>query len=165
MSVVTEADYFALGSRTARTELWDGNLVIRPRETPRHELCVSAVAGALRVGLTDLQVLPGVAVRLGPGRIALPDLVVAHVVDLDEPVIDAAAVRLICEIVSPASAMLDRVLKMHGYAAAGIPCYLVADPELGALHSHELSGGTYVPGPVMQLVQVTGGLFGPRERR
>jgi hypothetical protein len=48
------------------------------------------------------------------------------------------------------------VLKMHAYAAAGIPCYLVAEPEEGALHSHELSGDRYLPGPMMRLVQVTG---------
>jgi hypothetical protein len=138
------------------SEYWDGNVVSRPRETPRHEQCVSALANALRVGLTDLQVLSGVAVRLGPGRIALPDLIVAGPVDLDDPVVDADAVRLVCEVVSPASAVLDRVLKMYGYAAAGIPCYLVAEPDQGALHSHELRGDSYVTGTVMQLAQVTG---------
>ena len=136
------------------SEYWDGNVLLRPRETPRHEQCVSALATALRVGLTDLHVVSGVALRLGPGRIALPDLVVAGPIDLDDPVVDADAVRLVCEVVSPASAVLDRVLKMHGYAAAGIPCYLVAEPDQGALHSHELRGDTYVAGSVMQLAQV-----------
>jgi hypothetical protein len=112
---------------------------------------VSALANALRVGLTDLQVRSGVAVRLGPARIVLPDLVVAGPVDLDHPVVEADAVRLVCEVVSPASAVLDRVLKMHGYAAAGIPCYLVAEPDCGALQSHELRGDTYVTGTIMQL--------------
>jgi hypothetical protein len=138
------------------TEWWDGAVVIRPRDTPRHELCVTALGNALRVGLTDLQVLSGVAVRLGPGRIALPDLVVTGAVDLDEPVVEADAVRLVCEVVSPTSAVMDRVLKMYAYAAAGISCYLVAEPDLGALHSHELRGDRYVTGAVMQLVQVTG---------
>jgi len=123
---------------------------------------VSALANALRVGLTDLQVLSGVAVRLGPDRIVLPDLIVAGPIDLDEPVVDADAVRLVCEVVSPASAVLDQVLKMHGYAAAGIPCYLVAEPDRGALHSHELRGGTYVTGSVVQLVQASGVDFGPQ---
>jgi Uma2 family endonuclease len=58
-------------------------------------------------------------------------------IDLDDPVVDADAVRLVCEVVSPTSAVLDRVLKMHGYAAAGIPCYLVAEPDRGSLHSHD----------------------------
>ena len=133
------------------SEYWDGNVVLRPRETPRHEQCVSALANALRVGLTDLQVLSGVAVRLGPDRITLPDLIVSGSVDLDDPVVDADVVRLVCEVVSPASAVLDRVLKMHGYAAAGIPCYLVAEPDRGALHSYELRGDRYVTGTVIDL--------------
>jgi Uma2 family endonuclease len=156
MTIVPDSDYFSHSARSAGTELWDGNLLVRPRETPRHELCLSALAGALRIGLTGLHVLTGVAVRLGPGRVALPDLVITSAIDLDEPVVTADAVRLICEVVSPASAVMDRVLKMHGYAAAGIPCYLVAEPEEGALHSNELSGDRYLPGPMMQLVQVTG---------
>jgi hypothetical protein len=155
MTVATESDYLAQPPR-AGTELWDGNMLVRPRENPRHELCVSALAGALRVGLTGLHVLTGVAVRLGPGRIAIPDLVITTGIDLDEPVVPAEAVRLICEVVSPASAVLDRVLKMHGYAEAGVPCYLVAELEQGALHSYELAGDRYLPGPMMQLVQVTG---------
>jgi Uma2 family endonuclease len=85
----------------------------------------------------------------------LPDLIVAGPIDLDDPVVDADAVRLVCEVVSPASAVLDRVLKMHAYAAAGIPCYLVAEPDRGSLHSHELRGDTYVTGSVMQLAEVT----------
>ena len=138
------------------SEYWDGSVVVRPGETLRHEQCVSALAAALRVGLTDLHVVSGVALRLGPGRIALPDLVVAGPIDLDDPVVDADAVQLVCEVVSPTTAVLDRVLKMHGYAAAGIPCYLVAEPDRGALHSHELRGDTYVTGSVMHLAQVTG---------
>ncbi len=148
---------------TLCTEWWDGNLLVRPRETSRHELCVTALAKALRVGLTDLQVLSGVPVRLGPDRIAVPDLVVTCAVDLDQPMIDAGAIRLVAEVVSPASAVLDQVLKMHGYAAAGIPCYLLAEPERGAVHSHELRGGTYVTGSVVHLVQVSGGDFGPQD--
>lgn len=160
MTVATEADYLALGCRTSATELWDGNLIVRPRDTPRHDLCVSALSAALRVGLTNMYVLSGVAVRLAPGRIVQPDLIITRPIDLDNPVVEAASVRLVCEIMSPASTVVDRVLKMHGYAAAGIPCYLVADPERGALQSHDLAGDAYVPGPVMRLVQVTGVEFG-----
>jgi len=154
--VLTEAEYLSETTLAAGTELWDGNLLIRPRETPRHELCVSALVGALRVGLTDLHVLSGVAVRLGPGRIAIPDLIITSAIDLDRPLVEADSVRLVGEVVSPSSAVIDRVLKMHGYAAAGIGCYLVAEPEAGALHSHELTGGRYLSGPMMRLVQVTG---------
>jgi hypothetical protein len=51
---------------------------------------------------------------------------------------------------------VDWTLKMHAYAQARIPCYLVAEPERGLLHSNMLSAQGYVEQSVMQLVRVTG---------
>ena len=42
------------------------------------------------------------------------------------------------------------------YAQARIPCYLLAEPERGLLHSYMLSAQGYVEQSVMQLVRVTG---------
>ena len=100
--------------------------------------------------------ISGVPVRLGPGRIAVPDLIITGTIDLDQPLVEAPSVRLVCEITSPASATVDRTLKMHAYAQARIPCYLVAEPERGLLHSNMLSAQGYVEQSVMQLVRVTG---------
>jgi hypothetical protein len=151
MTIITETEYLALGSRSAQVELWDGNLLVRPRETPRHQLIISALTSALRVGRTDLHVLSGVSVRLGPGCIVVPDVVVTGPIDLDAPVIEAFSVRLVGEVVSSASASVDRVLKMHQYAAAGIPCYLLAEQGSGALRGHLLADDGYVERSVMQL--------------
>ncbi|WP_422771707.1 hypothetical protein ACN28C_00810 [Plantactinospora sp. WMMC1484] len=40
-------------------------------------------------------------------------------IDSDEPVVDGAAVRLVCETIPPADATTDKVLKMHYHATAG----------------------------------------------
>jgi hypothetical protein len=151
MTIVTESEYLALGARAAEVELWHGNLLLRARDTPRHQLIVSALAAALRVGRTDLHVLTGVSVRLGPGCIVVPDVVVTTAIDLDAPVIEVASVRLVGEVVSAASATVDRVLKRHGYAAAGIPCYLLAEQDSGALRGHLLGENGYVERSVIQL--------------
>ena len=64
------------------------------------------------------------------GRLPLEELI-SGTIDLDQPLVEAPSVRLVCEITSPASATVDWTLKMHAYAQARIPCYLVAEPERG----------------------------------
>jgi Uma2 family endonuclease len=153
---LTEADYFSVGPTAARVELWDGTLHACPRETPRHQLIQDALASALRAGRENMHILPSVAVRLDAGRIAVPDIIVTGGVDLDAPLVDAASVRLVCEVVSPNSAAVDRALKMYSYAAAGIPCYLLAEQEYNSLYSYVLTSGVYVQNSVMHLNQATG---------
>ena len=58
-------------------------------------------------------------------------------------VIDADAVRLVCEITSPSNAGHDRVMKTHYYAAAGIPWYLLVDPDEPTLHLFRLDAAAY----------------------
>ncbi|MDT4993670.1 MAG: hypothetical protein QOH97_3562 [Actinoplanes sp.] len=153
---MTEIDYLSLGPTGSRVELWDGSLHSCPRETPRHQLIVGALAVALRAGRQDMNILTSVAVRLDPGRIAVPDLIVTGQIDLDAPVVEAAEVRLVCEVVSPGSAAVDRAMKMYCYAAAGIPWYLLAEQEYNTLYSYVLSGGVYIQDSVMHLDGVTG---------
>ena len=86
-----------------------------------------------------------VNLRLKPGRIPGPDLVIVKDVDPRELVIDAASVYLVCEVVSPSNAAADRVKKMAYYAEAGIPWYLIADPRQDlVLHLHRLVDAHYV---------------------
>ena len=53
----TESDYLQLGETSARTELWDGGVLTCPRDTPRHQLILNALANALRANRTDLNVI------------------------------------------------------------------------------------------------------------
>jgi Uma2 family endonuclease len=132
-------------------DLWDGTVLVRPQETPRHQMIIGALTQALRAGRSDLQVMTGVPVRLAPQRIVMPDLVVTGPIDLDRPLVEAADVRLVVEVSSPASAAMDKTLKMHGYAEAGIGWYLLVEQDTRALHSLVLSGNGYVERSVMQL--------------
>lgn len=138
-------------------EVWDGNVVLRPGPSPRHQLIIEALAGALRVGRRDLNVLVGVTVRLGEQRFVIPDIVVTGPIDIDDPVVDAADVHLVVEVVSPVSSTLDHTLKMHGYAEAGIPWYLLVEQDSNALRGHYLVGGAYQERSVMQLEQILAG--------
>jgi len=90
-----------------------------------------------------LNVYPAVNVRLRPGRVPIPDLVITQTVPPDTLVVEARLLRLICEITST-NAATDRVLKMHYYAVAGIPWYLLVDPDPLTLTLYRLDGDKYV---------------------
>ncbi|MFB9358979.1 Uma2 family endonuclease [Actinoplanes nipponensis] len=156
---VTEEEFFALGETSKRIELFDGSLYVTPAPTPQHQHIASEIKFALRNAARDagLHIHEAVNVRLQPGRIPIPDLVITRKINFKELVIDAEAVVLICEIVSPSNASADKVLKMHYYAAAGIPWYLLVEQDSATLHLYQLAGNHYVersvtrPGEVLHL--------------
>ncbi|MFI5932939.1 Uma2 family endonuclease [Actinoplanes sp. NPDC051494] len=142
----TEREFLALGEAPERVELFDGSLLVTPAPTPRHQHISTELSFAFRQATrkAGLYVHEAVNVRLQSGRIPIPDVVITSGIDFDELVIDAAAVLLVCEIVSPSNASADKVLKLHYYAAAGIPWYLLIEQETGALHLYQLTEKHYV---------------------
>lgn len=152
----TEKDFLALPV-DRRVELLDGGLVVSPSGSNRHQqLCFElhvALAAAAPVGY---RVLEAANVRLRPGRILIPDVVVLEQPDMDATVNDANVVRLVIEVVSPGNAFMDRAVKPQLYAEAGIPRYLrVERDDAGPLgHLHVLEGGEYhlaASGPAVEL--------------
>ncbi|MEU4687512.1 Uma2 family endonuclease [Actinoplanes sp. NPDC023714] len=143
--MVTETEFLSIGDTPERIELFDGSLHVTPAPTPRHQYISSELHAVLKSAAhrAGLYVLDAVNVRVGPDRIPIPDLVITGEIDFDELVVDASAVRLVCEILSPTNGTTDRVLKMHYYAAAGIPWYLLVDPHEGTLQLFALDGSTY----------------------
>jgi Uma2 family endonuclease len=150
---VTEEEFLALDEISERVELFDWSLNVTPAPTPLHQYISGELFVALRPAARKmgLYVLEGVNVRLQLGRIPIPDLIISEKIDYRNPVIDASAVRFVCEIVSPSNAATDKVLKMHYYATAGIPWYLLIEQDTGALHLHELIGNHYVERSVTKM--------------
>jgi hypothetical protein len=150
---LADDEYLALGETEQQVELLDGSLLVSARGAPRHQHAVQQLARAFRGGGAG-HVLAAVNVRLRPGRILIPDLVVTGPIGFDEPLIEKAAVLMVAEVVTPASAAVDKVLKMHYYAVAGIPWYLLVEQETGALHLYRLSGDHFVEHSVTHAGQV-----------
>lgn len=157
----TEDEFFALGETGNRIQLFDGTLLVGPAPTVGHQRILGEVASALGPGADAcrLHVLPAINLRLKPGQIPIPDLVICSDIDFDELVVPVDAVELICEIDSPTSAATDRLLKKAYYAEAGIPWYLLVEHETATVHLYRLDGDKYVehatakPGAILHLTE------------
>lgn len=156
-----EQDYLALGETTWRIELLDGALLIGPPPSFRHQVIVGNLLSTLTTGCraTGLTPLPVINLRLAAGRILNPDLVVTTDFEADALCLPAAAVRLVGEVSAPHTAVVDRVLKMHCYAAAGIEWYLLVEQETLTMHLYQGQGSQYVersvtePGETLELTE------------
>ncbi len=142
----SEQDYLALPEiEGLRIELVDGDLIMSPGPDNEHQLLVGGLWRELdRVLPTGIAVLPGGNVRLGPGRMNIPDVVVLR--EFTNSVVNQASdVLLAAEVVSSSGKARDRILKPALYAEAGIGWYLLVEcePQL-AMILYRLDGEVYV---------------------
>ncbi len=143
---MTGEDYLALGVTSPRVELLDGSLLVTPNPTRALQKIARHLANTLEANADPalLEVGDAVNVQLGPDRMVIPDVVVFAADDeVDDLIIDSTFVVLVCEIHSPSNATTDKVLKKHYYAVAGIPWYLMVDPEAGTFTLYQLAGSAY----------------------
>jgi Uma2 family endonuclease len=143
----TEEEYLALGDTPDRVELFDGSLFVSPAPTFRHQTMARRLANILEPAAerAGLAVFEAVNIRLKPGRIPIPDVVLIHERDPGQLVGEARDVAMVCEITSTSNASVDRVLKMHHYAEAGISWYVLLDPEPVLLRLFRLEADKYAP--------------------
>ena len=120
----TEEDFLALPV-DRRIELLDGALLVSPMARGGHQRMSFRVSVALDAAAPEgLEVLETVNVRVAPGRILIPDIVVINKPGLDVVVYDPAVVVMVVEITGKGRPAADRAIKPALYARAGIPHYL-----------------------------------------
>jgi Uma2 family endonuclease len=132
---VTEAEFLALPDTGERLELFDGEIIVSASVLPRHQLILGWLNDELRAWSRTRPERPEVLfapldIRFGVDRILQPDLMVfpsAIPLDAARPILTMPL--LVAEILSPSNADYDRIGKRLAYAAAGVPAYLVVDPE------------------------------------
>lgn len=114
-------------------ELVEGVLVVAPRPVPHHQAAAHRLTEDLHQQLPDtLRAVQDIEVVVDasfPATVRAPDIVVISesLFQRNPPRIDAGAVLLAVEIVSPGTGKIDRILKAAEYAGAGIPHYWVVD--------------------------------------
>jgi Uma2 family endonuclease len=132
---VTEAEFMARPDREALAELLDGEVIVSPSATTRHQLIVGELFLVLRdwarahPGHTVL--LSPLDTRFGVDRILQPDVFVVAAApgELDFPVRHTPA---LCVEVLSSRPDYDRRTKRLVYGQAGVPEYWVIDPDGGA---------------------------------
>jgi Uma2 family endonuclease len=146
----TELEYFRLRETAGRVELIDGCLLVGPRPGDLHQKVTYRLVAALEESAQacDLRAYPKINLRLGPNRVASPDLVVDDG-DWGANFTWASEAALVGEVVSENTRLADRVLKRQLYAEAAIAWYLLVEPSLPnydsvSLHLLRLAGDHYV---------------------
>jgi Uma2 family endonuclease len=128
----TPADLAATPDDGQRYELIDGALLVSWSRTPLHQLAAGRLCSLLNAaGASGLEAVCTVEVQCGPATVLVPDVVVlpSSVVDEPDRAVVAGDVALVAEIVWPAAARIDGVLKPRLYADAGIPACLLVELE------------------------------------
>jgi len=118
-----------------RYELVDGELLVTPAPTNRHQRLILDLAFILREYLSRERLGE---VRLGPGRLELvlgerfePDLFVVPTIDGSRRAAGEGSIRplLICEVLSPGSSRHDRITKRRAFQRNAVPDYWVVDGD------------------------------------
>jgi Uma2 family endonuclease len=123
---------------TPRYELVDGELLVTPAPSGRHQRIVLHLALLLQPYLTRHRLGE---VRLGPAELRLvsgdryePDLFVVPAVGGRLPPSDPDVVRplLVCEAISPGSSHYDRFTKRRSFQSNTVPEYWIVDGDAKA---------------------------------
>ena len=116
-----------------RYEIIDGELYVTPSPSWAHQRAVTGLFRMLdsyfeRTGIGTAYVAPA-DVAWPPHRVVQPDLfVIPRVVGpLPRSFLDVGRLLLAVEILSPATARVDRVVKRTIYAEQGVPEYWIVD--------------------------------------
>ena len=123
---------------TPRYELVDGELLLTPAPTDRHQRIVAELFVLIRdyvnrLGLGEARLGPGLARITADARFE-PDLFVVASVDGHRPPADGSItpLLLVAEVLSPGSGRHDRITKRRFFQRNGVPTYWVVDGDAEA---------------------------------
>lgn len=118
-------------------EIVDGSIIVSPTPAGRHLMIVRRLEDMVRHSLPDdtIDQHDATIEVAGRGDRYVPDLVVlpVRVIDAERWIFPADEALLAVEVTSPSNPEPDRLQKPRGYAAAGVPLYLLVDVGESAL--------------------------------
>jgi Uma2 family endonuclease len=147
--ILTYDDYIALPEDGPRYELYEGELIVMPATSPRHQAVIVNlfIAVAQHVwghGLGDVSPA-SIDVILSHVTVVQPDLVY---VDTAGPgIVTDGGVEgtptLVVEVLSPSTEARDRGVKQALYAQYGVPFYWIVDPATRTVQALRLRRDSY----------------------
>ena len=119
-------------------EISDGQILMMMSPAGAHDLNAKRVTTQLDRQLPDgLIAYTADIEHPGAAKLRRPDVIVVDEEAMDVPgAVDATAVQLAVEIVSPSNPENDYEGKLRDYPIMGIPHYLIIDPRDGTAHHH-----------------------------
>jgi Uma2 family endonuclease len=162
---LTYEDLLALpDAGSTRYELLDGELLVTPAPTTRHQESVLRIAAALLgyIRRAGGRVLPGpVDVYFSEGTVFEPDVVALRADHLDrvEERRVVGAPDLVVEVSSPSTRRTDLVRKRRVYEREGVPEFWFVDLDADQVHVYRLGpdGGYGPPSVVLADGEVVSG--------
>lgn len=135
----TEDDLLALDGPLHQFELIDGSLWVTPKPNRRRNDIAAALLTSLRPAVlaAGLRVRLAAGLRLSRGRVVCPGLLIEKE-SVDLAFGDPSAVLLAGEVTAPGVAAYTRHFKMQLYAEAGIPWFLLAEPDFAGYRAVSL---------------------------
>ena len=150
--LATYADLFDLPEHLIG-EILHGQLITQPRPAPRHAFSASGIGAELtnpfqrgRGGPGGWWILDEPELHLGP-HILVPDLAGwrrERLPVFPETAYFELAPNWVCEVLSPGTARVDRVVKMPIYATQGVAWLWLLDPDLRTLEVFRLLEGRWL---------------------
>jgi len=144
------SEYARLPDDGNRYEVLDGEVLLTPAPTPRHQKVILRLAMRLLEYVEDRGegwVFQDVDLLFHTGHFLRPDLVVVPVHGREGITDRGVEVppALVAEVLSPSSRTIDRVKKPRRYLEFGVPAYWVVDPEEGAVWIWDEQTGPEAP--------------------
>lgn len=121
-----------------RYELFDGELLVTPAPTPRHQLAIAlfsdVISPYVNTHRLDRTLTSPADLDLGGEQFSQPDLFVLSAMPPDRLSWRGAPMPiLIIEVLSPASAQGDRLIKRRRFQRLGVPEYWIVDLDAGVV--------------------------------
>lgn len=140
----TADDLDSLPDDGNRYELVDGELLVTPSPTVRHQNVAGELFHLLRLALPAgmRALMAPMDVRFGAKRQVQPDVLVVRDEGLDAVRVESVPL-LVVEVLSRGTRSRDQVTKRRVYEQAGVPSYWIVDPKKPSLAVLELVDGSY----------------------